>query len=152
MPHKSATTADEKAEEARLLYVGVTRATDVLVLTRAERRAGYARQPSPFIADLDLGEPDPVPVPAALRRARTVDPTLERLTAWRAESALRARVVPTQLLTDRDLAAIASAKPTSAEELDAATSIGLLTARRLAPEILPLARVMCRVRLQLSAT
>ena len=30
------------------------------------------------------------------------------------------------------------AKPTSAEELDAATSIGLLTARRLAPEILPL--------------
>ena len=138
MPHKSATTADEKAEEARLLYVGVTRATDVLILTRAERRAGYARQPSPFIAELDLGEPDPVPVPAALRRARTVDPTLERLTAWRAESALRARVVPTQLLTDRDLATIASAKPTSAEELDAATSIGLLTARRLAPEILPL--------------
>ena len=138
MPHKSATTSDDKAEEARLLYVAVTRATDALHLTRAERRAGYARQPSPFISELELTEPEPIPVPAALRRARTVDPTLERLTAWRAESALRARVVPTQLLTDRDLAAIASAKPTSAEELDAATSIGLLTARRLAPEILPL--------------
>ncbi len=77
-------------------------------------------------------------VPASLRRPRTVDPTLERLTAWRAESAVRARVVPTQLLTDHDLAAIAAAKPASAEELDAATSIGRLTARRLAPEILPL--------------
>ena len=138
MPHKSATTADDKAEEARLLYVAVTRATDVLTLTRAERRGGYVRQPSPFIAELALDEPAPVPVPATLRRQRTVDPTLERLTAWRAESAVRARVVPTQLLTDRDLAAIAAAKPTSAEALDAATSIGLLTARRLAPEILPL--------------
>ena len=138
MPHKSATTSDEKAEEARLLYVAATRATDELHLIRAERRAGYARKPSPFIAELDLCEPEPIPVPAALRRPRTVDPTLERLTVWRAESAIRARVVPTQLLTDRDLSAIASAKPTSAEELDAATSIGLLTARRLAPEILPL--------------
>ncbi len=138
MPHRSATTADDKSEEARLLYVAVTRATDVLVLTRAERRGGYARQPSPYIAELDLAEAPPVPVPTSLRRHRTVDPTLERLTTWRAESALRARVVPTQLLTDRDLAAIAATKPTSAEELDAATSIGLLTARRLAPEILPL--------------
>ncbi len=138
MPHKSATTAEERAEEARLLYVAVTRATDELILTRAERRSGYARQPSPFIDELVLDEPPPIPVPKALRRVRDVDPTLERLTAWRAESAMRAQVVPTQLLTDRDLAVIASAKPTSAEELDAATSIGLLTARRLAPEILPL--------------
>ncbi len=61
MPHKSATTADDKAEEARLLYVAVTRATDVLCLTRAERRAGYARQPSPFVAELELDEPVPVP-------------------------------------------------------------------------------------------
>ena len=138
MPHKSATTAADKAEEARLLYVAITRATDALVLTRAARRGGYARQASPLIDDLTLDTPPPVSLPASLRRPRTVDPTLERLTAWRAESAVRARVVPTQLLTDHDLAAIAAAKPASAEELDAATSIGLLTARRLAPEILPL--------------
>ena len=67
-----------------------------------------------------------------------VDPTLERLRAWRAASAAKANIVPTELLTDRDLAAIAAARPTSAEELDAATGVGLLTARRLAPELLPL--------------
>jgi DNA helicase-2/ATP-dependent DNA helicase PcrA len=138
MPHKSATTAPEKAEENRLLYVAVTRATDVLVLTRCERRAGYARKPSPFIAELDVAPPAPMPPPASLRRQRRVDTTLERLTEWRAETAQRARIVPAQLITDRDLAAIAAAKPSSAEEIDAATSIGLLTARRLAPEILPL--------------
>ena len=138
MPHKSATTTDERAEEARLLYVAMTRATDALVLTRAERRGGYARKASPLIVELDLTAAPPVPVPAALRRPRPTDPTLERLTAWRAESAVRARVVPTQLLSDRDLSAIAEAKPTTAEELDAATSIGLITARRLLPEILPL--------------
>lgn len=138
MPHKSATTAAARAEEARLLYVAATRATDVLILSRAERRAGYVRQSSPFLAELDLDAPPAVAPPAALRRPRTVDPTLERLTEWRAASALRARIVPTQLLSDRDLSAIAAACPTSAEELDEATSIGLLTARRLAPEILPL--------------
>ncbi|MGA9277666.1 3'-5' exonuclease, partial [Ilumatobacter sp.] len=138
MPHKSATTAADRAEEARLLYVATTRATDSLVFSRAERRAGYARKPSPFIEDLDVSEPVATPLPAALRRPRVIDPTLERLTEWRAASALRARVVPTQLLTDRDLSAIASAKPTTAEELDEATSIGLMTAQRLAPEVLPL--------------
>lgn len=138
MPHKSATTTEEKAEEARLLYVATTRATDVLTLTHAERRAGYARKISPLIADLDLSEPTPIPPPRALRRRATVDPTLDRLKQWRAESAMKARVVPAQLLTDRDLAAIAAAKPSTAEELDAATSLGILTAQRLAPELLPL--------------
>ncbi len=140
MPHKSATTTAAREEEARLLYVAVTRATDALVLTNAERRAGYGRKPSPFLSDLELDPPAAVPPPASLRRARTVDPTLQRLTEWRAASALRARIVPTQLLSDRDLSAIAHARPTNAEELDEATSIGPLTAERLAPEILPLLR------------
>jgi DNA helicase-2/ATP-dependent DNA helicase PcrA len=138
MPHKSATTSEQKAEEARLLYVATTRATDVLTLAYAERRGGYARKISPLIADLDLSEPAPMPPPLALRRRATIDPTLERLKEWRADSAMKVRVVPAQLLTDRDLTAIATAKPTTAEELDAATSLGILTARRLAPEILPL--------------
>ena len=54
MPHKSATTVAAKTEEGRLLYVALTRATDRLVVTRADRRGGYARTVSPFIADLDL--------------------------------------------------------------------------------------------------
>ena len=138
LPHKSATSAADRAEEARLLYVAATRATDVLALTRAQRRGGYERKPSPFIDHLDVEPPPAAGPPVSLRRARSTDPALDRLAAWRADTAIRARVVPTQLLTDRDLATIAAAKPTTAEELDDATSIGLLTARRLAPEILPL--------------
>ena len=138
MPHRSATTAPERGEEARLLYVALTRATDVVVLSWAERRGGYARRISPLIADLDVSTPLSTPPPRSLRRRATVDPVRDRLTAWRSESALRAHVVPSQLLTDHDLATIAAARPTTPEELDAATSIGILTARRLAPEILPL--------------
>lgn len=139
MPHKSATTTAEREEEARLLYVATTRATDVLVFTHAERRAGYARKLSPYLESLDLSEPDPVAPPAALRRDRTSgDHVLRRLTEWRAATAKRSRVVPTQILSDRDLSTIATARPRTPEDLDAATSIGLLTARRLAPDVLPL--------------
>lgn len=139
MPHKSATTQVERAEEARLLYVATTRATDVLIYSHAERRAGYSRNISPYIEALDIAEPDTIAPPAAFRRTRSSgDLILERLTEWRASTAQRARVVPAQILTDRDLSAIAAARPTTAEDIDAATAIGLLTARRLAPAILPL--------------
>jgi ribonuclease D len=63
---------------------------------------------------------------------------LGRLTEWRAATARRARVVPAQILSDRDLSKLAASQPRTPEEIDAATSIGLLTARRLAPEVLPL--------------
>ncbi len=59
VPHKSASTATAKAEEARLLYVAFTRATDRLVVTRATRRGGYARTVSPFISDIDLRDAPP---------------------------------------------------------------------------------------------
>lgn len=139
MPHKSATTAAQRAEEARLLYVATTRAVDALVYTRAERRSGYARKPSPYLEQLDVSEPALVAPPTTFRRERPVgDAVLRRLTEWRAEAARRSRVVPTQILSDRDLSKLATTRPRSAEEIDTATEIGLLTARRLAPEVLPL--------------
>ncbi len=139
MPHKSATTTAERHEEARLLYVATTRATDSLVYTHVERRSGYARKLSPYLDSFDATEPDPVAPPASLRRDRSSgDDTLQRLTEWRANAAQRSRVVPAQILSDRDLSKIAAVRPNSAEEIDTAIDIGLLTARRLAPEILPL--------------
>jgi ribonuclease D len=45
-----------------------------------------------------------------------------------------------QLCSDRDLASIARARPTSAEELEAVTSFGQITAERLAPQILEIVR------------
>ena len=53
VPHRSATTAAARAEEARLLHVAVTRPADQLVITWAARRGGYRRQPSPLIAGID---------------------------------------------------------------------------------------------------
>lgn len=136
VPHRSATTAEAKAEEARLLYVAMTRAGDVLTLTAAQRRGGYARKLSPFIADIDLSEPEALPPPIELiRKTREASP-IHLLTTWRADAARRSNVLPPQLVSDSDLSAIARHRPHTAEEIAEVTSMGPITARRLAPEIL----------------
>lgn len=133
VPHKSASTAAAKAEEGRLLYVALTRAADQLVVTHAARRGGYARSASPLILDLDFDEPTPASPPRRVR-AR-VDPLAEALRAWRDESARRAHILPTQLCSDRDLAAMIRERPVTAAQLAEVTSFGTITAERLAPQI-----------------
>ena len=136
VPHKSATTGEARDEEARLLYVAMTRASDVLTVTSARRRSGYERKVSPFVADLDLSEPDVLPPPIELvRRARAASP-IHRLRRWREDAARRALVLPAQLVSDRDLEAIARAQPHTVDELVGATTMGAITAERLGPEIL----------------
>ncbi|MEM1335299.1 MAG: 3'-5' exonuclease, partial [Actinomycetota bacterium] len=136
VPHKSATTAAARAEEARLLYVAMTRATDQLVLTGSMRRGGYERRSSPFLDGLDLDRAPAAPPPRELTRQRRVPDRVEAaLRAWRATGARRADVLPTQWCSDRDLAAISSERPSSEEELVQVTSMGPLTARRLWPQI-----------------
>jgi ATP-dependent DNA helicase UvrD/PcrA len=136
VPHRSATTAEAKAEEARLLYVAMTRAGDALTLTAAQRRGGYARKLSPFIADIDLSEPEALPPPIELIRKTREAAPIHLLKKWRADAARRSNVLPPQLVSDSDLSAIARHRPHTAEELAEVTSMGPITARRLAPEIL----------------
>ncbi len=143
VPHKSATTTDGRAEEGRLLYVAMTRATDGLIVSHAQRRAGYARTPSPLLAGLTTGEPEPAPPPARHRRAR-VDPVLAALRDWRENWARQLDVLPSELCTDRDLAAIAQHRPTTAQELVAVTSFGPMTAERIADQITPIVTVASR--------
>jgi superfamily II DNA helicase RecQ len=119
-----------------LLYVAMTRATDRLVVAHAARRGGYARTPSPFIEGLATGEPEPAPPPARHRRART-DPMLALLTDWRENWARQLDVLPTELCTDRDLAAIARHRPTTAAELADVTSFGPMTAERIVEQLAP---------------
>ncbi len=138
VPHKSATTVEARAEEARLLYVAFTRATDRLLVSRAARRGGYARTVSPFIEDIDLDDAPPAPPPHRVR-ART-DPLIDSLRAWRDDAARRADILPVQLCSDRDLKAIAAARPTTVDELVEATSFGLMTAEKLAPQIVEIVR------------
>jgi DNA helicase II / ATP-dependent DNA helicase PcrA len=134
VPHKSASTLEGRAEEARLLYVAFTRATDRLIVTRAARRGGYQRAASPFLGDIDL-TPAPVAPPPGRPRTR-VDPLAGALRAWRDEAARRADILPAHLCSDRDLMAITRARPQTIDELIAVTSFGTITAERLSPEIL----------------
>ena len=138
VPHRSATTADARAEEARLLHVAVTRATDHLVLTWAARRGGYAARPA-------RSSPGSTPPRRRRRRRR---PNWLRRAAGRPRSARpvagvaragrprRARSCPTRAVSDADLAAIAAARPATADELDrGARRSARSTAARLFPGI-----------------
>ena len=136
VPHRSATTNDARAEEARLLYVAMTRAGDELIVSSAERRGGYARRPSPFVDGLDVSAPAAQPPPRELIRRRRKSTPIGALREWRRTAAMRANVLPVQLVSDRDLTAIATKRPSTAEELAEATTMGRITAARLAPEIL----------------
>jgi DNA helicase-2/ATP-dependent DNA helicase PcrA len=136
VPHRSASTVDAKAEEARLLHVAFTRASDELVVTRAERRRGYSRQESPFIVGLPIDRAEPVRAPEELHRPP--DPAAQRaaaLRSWRVSAARAASLLPDQICSDDDLTAIATSPPSSAEELTSLTTIGPIAAARLFPPI-----------------
>ncbi|MGA0218745.1 MAG: 3'-5' exonuclease, partial [Ilumatobacteraceae bacterium] len=137
VPHRSATTREESLEEARLLYVAITRATSECHLSWAERRGGYRRSVSPFIAELDLTRPSASgpteDLSNAMREAAdsTIRTSLERLKNWRATAAQRSGILPEELCSDRVLRQIAEQPPQSAEQLEDLTGWGQLTSARL---------------------
>ena len=133
-PHRAATTAAAVAEEARLLYVALTRATEVCVVSRAERRGGYRRQPSPFLdgfvsVEAEVAPPPPVrAVDGKRRREREVMARLER---WRETAARRIGVLPSEFCSDAALRRIADSSPRDAVALNRATGLGAMTSERL---------------------
>lgn len=138
VPHRSATTVDGRAEEARLLHVAFTRASDRLVVTRADRRRGYSRQVSPFVVGLEeLTRADPpARAPASIVAIVSasmnipVNHRLRRLEEWRESTARATAMLPAQICSDADLAAIAASPPSSASDLVAVTGFGPATAAR----------------------
>ena len=132
VPHRSAGTVDAKAEEARLLHVAFTRAIDQLVITWAERRRGYGRQASPFLAGFVSTPVVLVAAPEEIHRAP--DPVRLRtatLVAWRSSTARATSMLAEQICSDDDLAAIASTPPSSPEELASLTGFGPIAAAKL---------------------
>jgi len=160
VPIAHARTPAAKAEEARLLYVAMTRAQRSLHLTWAEARTFGSkvveRRRSPLLDPLVSRPPRPTvepggpltpPTPAfaeevAAQRAalatrqRAAVPGLQALHDWRDAAARAARVPPDAVLTDHVLARIASARPTSVEELADVRGVGTILAHRLGDEIL----------------
>ncbi|MEO7398868.1 MAG: UvrD-helicase domain-containing protein [Ilumatobacteraceae bacterium] len=137
MPHASATTAIQRDEEARLLYVACTRARERLIITWSAERNGRSAQPSPLIAD--IGEdPDDVTVPPPMQRMPRAlpDPVYTALVTWRHNAARAAQVAPATICSDESLRAVAQARPTTVEAIAALTDLGPIAAARVAPRIL----------------
>ncbi len=142
------------AEERRLLYVGITRAREHLLLSWCETRPGRGagavrRHPSRFLAGLRPAAPagrgshgaagaaggltKPTGRGASITPA---DPVFEALRAWRLEKARELRQPPYVIAHDATLAAIAEAHPASIEALWRVKGIGPAKADRFGAEIL----------------
>lgn len=155
---RAADDTDALAEERRLLYVGITRARDRLVLSWARRRevGGRSRErsPSPFLPALRAAAPRAHLPPARGTTAgaarRTVAgaasapvaaldreaPAFQALRAWRLELARERGVAPFIIASDRVLDAIVKRAPRTAEELAEVRGVGPRTIEEHAGEIL----------------
>jgi DNA helicase-2/ATP-dependent DNA helicase PcrA len=160
VPIAHARAAAERTEEARLLYVAMTRAEDELRCSWAVQRTFTGRVGeralTPWLAGLAArqraaGEPPSDRPPdrppewrrhLADQRARLAEATMPRdsvlgaLHAWRQDQAKAARVEPAALMDDRLLEAIAQARPTTASELAAVPGMGALLAGRIGDSLL----------------
>jgi DNA helicase-2/ATP-dependent DNA helicase PcrA len=134
IPHTSALSAAQQAEEARLLYVAITRAVDHLVITRAESRRGVPTRPSPWLQAVQetIADDRPVPPPPRPPRTQPADPLAE-LKAWRLQVARGAAVSELTICSDTVLRGLLERPPASTDEL--ATRLGLtpLAAAELRP-------------------
>ena len=157
IPHVSARRREARAEEARLLYVAITRAAEEVHLhwarTRTIRGVRRDRTRSCFLEGFEAAVADvegPAVVEArpdrflAMRASisgpEPADPLLVSLQAWRSGRARAARTAPDVVLADESLQAIADRRPTSTEEFAAIPGIGPARARRLGPEVLEIVR------------
>ncbi|MFM8867564.1 MAG: UvrD-helicase domain-containing protein [Ilumatobacteraceae bacterium] len=135
LPHRSAKTREQRAEEVRLAYVALTRAADVLAVTHASSRNGRAAKPSELLDGLPLGSTPEAPV-VPVRTERTSPTLLDDLLVWRKERARRIVQSPESICSDEDLRRIVDTMPSSEEEL--APIFGPLTAARVGDELLPI--------------
>jgi DNA helicase-2/ATP-dependent DNA helicase PcrA len=161
VPIAHAKTAAARAEEARLLYVAMTRAQRELRITWAEQRTFASkvvdRRRSPLL-DPIAGNRSPAVVTgprdvasppvedwtdqvarqrALLQSARRVStPGLDALREWRDRTARAARVDPEAVLPDHVLARVAASKPRDLDELGALRGVGPILASRFGEAIL----------------
>ncbi len=163
VPVGHARTSAARAEEARLLYVAMTRASEQLCLTWAAQRAFGGKlvdrrlsrliDPAQFTASADelrATVPNP-PEPgqdaswrawlaeqrASLAAARGPDaPRLEALHRWRDTAARAARIEPSALVRDEVLAHIVRTRPTDVGALGRIDGVGPLLATRFGDAML----------------
>lgn len=144
LPHVSAATPEQRAEETRLAYVALTRAGERLMITWAETRHGRTSGRSPLLDGIEAvasaEAPDDAAAPLAgrapVRAARPAPTLLDDLRAWRAARAAGLRLEASAVLGEWELERVARDAPASAEALGAI--VGPAVARRLAADVLPI--------------
>ena len=141
---------DGSGEEARLVYVAITRAVRSLHLSWAHRRDGERRRPSRWLAEIEAIGAPPVPPTAdqlrqhlaAARRAADHDDARHRrdaLEAWRAAAARSRRVLPEAVLRDDVLESLVANGPRDAAQV---IDVSGLSALRLGPDAEAIASVL----------
>jgi DNA helicase II / ATP-dependent DNA helicase PcrA len=139
VPHASADTPAALAEETRLLYVALTRATQTLHGTWAKTREGYraGRKRSPLVDGMLTDTAPAAPPPPDIRRASTPpDPLLLALQTWRAQRARAAAVHPTFILSDQAVAALAAVRPQTADDLAVVADLSPAALHHFGPQLL----------------
>jgi DNA helicase II / ATP-dependent DNA helicase PcrA len=117
LPFKRSRTPEARAEERRLLYVGMTRAKSHLELT-------WSGAPSRFIAELGIETPG-------------ADPTvLTALKAWRLERARKDEVPAFVVFHDTTLEEIARRRPHELWELAKVSGVGPTKLERYGAEVI----------------
>jgi DNA helicase-2/ATP-dependent DNA helicase PcrA len=130
LPSRLARTEEERAEERRLLYVGMTRARRWLALT-------WSRRPSPFLAELGVATSSSrITAPSASGRApRDRSPAAETLRRWRLDRARSEGVPAYVIFPDRTIAEILARRPSSPAELAAVHGLGPARLARFGREL-----------------
>jgi DNA helicase-2/ATP-dependent DNA helicase PcrA len=127
LPFKLAKSAEERAEERRLFYVGMTRARRFLTIT-------WSGKPSRFLRELGIGGEATRSAPR--HAADPDDPIFAALRRWRLERA-RADEIPAYVVFhDATLAEIALRAPRTRTELAAVSGVGPAKLDRYADDVL----------------
>jgi DNA helicase-2/ATP-dependent DNA helicase PcrA len=159
VPSSQAREEASLAEERRLLYVAVSRATRQVAFTWARRRHFGSRlverRPSRWLQAIQGAGPssDGAPAPADVDHVRSAreearlalattrpDPTFDalraRLERWRTHVARAADVPPSVVVPDVVLDRVVAASPTTLEELIAVEGMGVSCARTYGEQML----------------
>ncbi|MBI4883732.1 MAG: ATP-dependent helicase [Actinobacteria bacterium] len=138
VPHSSAGSAVQMAEEARLFYVAVTRAAQELLITHCVQRQRKPVAPSRWLHAVTASAAIDEPVAPPVRATKAVDP-LEPFRLWRAAIARLGGQHELAVCSDRVLRTLAESPPANAGELAARLGISESAAAALRP--LPGSRV-----------
>jgi DNA helicase-2/ATP-dependent DNA helicase PcrA len=142
VPIQHATTAEQIAEERRLLYVGITRARERLALSWALARSPgqrRSRRPSRFLDGLRPAVPRETAPAKRTRQERPEAADAElfgRLRAWRRAQAAAQKVPPYVVFSDATLVAIADARPENTQALARISGVGSIKLQRYAQPVL----------------